>query len=228
MSSKRDRESDKRRAAKKERNRIKRMAASTGRTQRPQAPKAPLTLMVNFPGADGLARSGPIVVATWSVPTALAKILAQSGHAVPKPIVGHMLVDTGASKTCIADDVAAELGLKPVGRGNSFGAHGVGSVDRYFAHFRFSMVNQQTSEVVVVDRETLVDAVPKLRDAYDLLGVAQNGFPVRLIGLLGRDFLRHTKLIYDGGSGSFSMTLRLDGMKAQKSNPNLPVAPSNP
>lgn len=50
-----------------------------------------------------------------AVAAAAEKALTDAGQAVPAPVQVNALIDTGASGTCIAQGVAQQLGLQPVG-----------------------------------------------------------------------------------------------------------------
>ena len=155
--------------------------------------------------------AGPIVRAQWGVPTVQGNLLKALGKSVPNPVAGHMLIDTGAAKTCIAEDVAIELGLKPIGKARTFGAHGQGEANKYVAHFSFSIKNKSSN--LLIEREMITAAIPQLNEAYSVFSVRDGeDDPVRLIGLLGRDFLQHTKLVYDGIRGSYSIAMSLESM----------------
>jgi len=217
LGSNRNKNVAKRMAAKRERDRVKRKAKKgegakhTVETTPPSSESFSVTCKYETP--DALAISGPLVTAEWRVPEALAKRLVEMGRVVPPPVRGHLLVDTGASQTCIAEDVARELGLNPIGRGKTFGAHGEGELNKYLAHFHFVLVNANQNRVDVA-RDMIVSAVPQLNEAYSAFGVKhEGGRPVRLIGLLGRDFLMHTKFTYDGVHGITSMSLSFTKMK---------------
>ena len=50
----------------------------------------------------------------------------------------------------------------------------------------------------IITLEQPVQAIPNLNDFYKLSNAMRNGAPITLIGLLGRDLLRHGRLNYDG------------------------------
>jgi hypothetical protein len=171
-----------------------------------------LKLEVRCDSANTLEILGPLVVCRWSVPLGLAAALVAAGREVPVPVVGHMLVDTGASSTCIAADVAQELGLLSHGTGVTFGAHGPGTVQKYVAHFDMRIKDSVRGEVTVA-RDLIASAVPDLNGAYQQAQPkASDGRPVRLIGLLGRDFLRHTTLTYEGAEGRLHLRIHLKSL----------------
>lgn len=67
--------------------------------------------LVQLPGSAALQQRGPIVQVSVTVEENIARTLAQQGQAVPAPITGLGLLDTGASVTCIDAEAAQQLGL---------------------------------------------------------------------------------------------------------------------
>ena len=64
---------------------------------------------VSLPPGQALYQSGPIIEVVLAVPTALAQKLAAAGRPIPKPVNGLALLDTGATNSCIDEDVARNL-----------------------------------------------------------------------------------------------------------------------
>jgi hypothetical protein len=58
---------------------------------------------------------GPILPVQIEIPTALATQFRQRGKAIPTPVSGFGLVDTGASVSAIHEAVIQQLDVKPVG-----------------------------------------------------------------------------------------------------------------
>lgn len=71
-----------------------------------------------------LVQNGPLLTVSWALPESRVKALALGGKTIPAPVNGAMLIDTGASQTCIDIDIAEELGLDVVGRRSGFGFGG--------------------------------------------------------------------------------------------------------
>ena len=72
-------------------------------------------------GADFLELIGPYVPATWKIPPPLEQHLLSQGNAIPRPVAGHLLLDTGAERTCISLAAASSLGLAPISRQKGYG-----------------------------------------------------------------------------------------------------------
>jgi hypothetical protein len=166
-------------------------------------------------GEKVLHELGPIVRAQWNVPAALARALAAAGRPVPKPVEGFMLIDTGATTTCIALDAAEELGLHQVAVSVTYGAGGQHQNKVFHAELRLGIRDGNQDIWVVSEQQT--SGIPQLDQHFKAKDVRIGGQPARLIGLLGRDFLRHTRLVYDGQKG-FELFLlthtmnRIDGL----------------
>ena len=147
-----------------------------------------------------LVALGPIINGYWMIPTAKEAALRDAGAAIPPPAVGQLLIDTGASTSCITQEVAAQLGLKPVGVSKSFGAHGQRNALVYRA--RIGLAVLENNERFVMEIEKPVLEVVDLQKSTPP-SATYRGSPLNYVGLLGRDFLAHVKLTYDGPRGQF-------------------------
>jgi hypothetical protein len=121
--------------------------------------------------------------------------------------MGYMLIDTGATGTCIALDVAQEMGLTPIRLTQSYGAHGLQENPIFFAHLDVVFdAPGKAATAITGDRD--VTGVKDLHKFIDHMQIKPTpGFPHRLIGLLGRDWLRHGTLLYEGSKGRFEFKL---------------------
>jgi len=158
--------------------------------------KAPRKIFEDYKDPLFLRSFGPIVQAAWRVPTPLESFLAQQAQPVPDKVSGWILIDTGAQDTCISLDVANQLGLRPVGLCTGFGAGGVHKNHVFSARLDIEMEEDGRKRIVTLEQR--VQAIPNLNDFYKLSNAMRNGAPSTLIGLLGRDILRHGRLNYDG------------------------------
>lgn len=148
-----------------------------------------------------------MVPAKWSVPAARADVLHHNGRSVPSPVEGLVLIDTGATHTCIAHDVAAELGLHSTSFVRTHGAGGWHNNPEYFARLSFR-VDVGARGSGVVEREHPAASIPNLNDLFATWGPpegVQIDTPWRLIGLLGRDILRNMVLVFDGPNCTFEL-----------------------
>ncbi len=108
----------------------------------------------------------------------------------PLPIPGKTglpaLVDTGAGESCIDGLLAAQLHLPVIDRRMLAGAHGARLVDIHMAQVHIPALNF-----------TIYGEFA----AVDLRAGGQS-----IDALLGRTFLRHFKLVYDGTTGEVEIT----------------------
>ena len=159
---------------------------------------------------------GPLVVGIWAIPSQLSDLLTSQGKPLPKPVSGYMLIDTGATRTAIAKDVAeSDLGLRPTSVAQTYGAGGLHKNPCYLARFMLQVKNASGDAVQVV-REFEVLGIPDLGANQKIVGGEPLAQPRSIIGLLGRDFLRHTTLSYRGESGVVEVRLHLDTMSPKK------------
>lgn len=173
---------------------------------------------------------GPILKATWFVPDALEAQLRQNNLPVSPPVFGYMLIDTGAANTCIALDVAQELGLTPTGIKESYGSHGKQQSQVFAAKLKLSIGDQAGNQVQVEGTREVI-GIPELGDYFKQMPVQDTGaFPWRLIGLIGRDFLAYTTFTYRGSAGEFEFKLDLGSFPAapQPAAPAVARATSSP
>lgn len=169
------------------------------RKKKPPAPSGPSGPPTSFevpygsPGA--LVVGGPIVKAWFTLPLALEQALRARGEAIPPPIHGVMLVDTGATLTAIAQDVAVDLGLPVVDQHEGYGAGGKHRNNVYPARLNIA-ISGNGGQTYTIHYESAVQGIPELGNYF-------KNFPAapRMIGLMGRDLLAHCKVTYDGPKG---------------------------
>ena len=142
---------------------------------------------VDVPGPVAMQMLGPRLLVTVSLAQPVAAQMTANGQTVPQPIVGQALIDTGASVTCIDEDIAKKLGIQPVDVAKMHSAsHKDVEVGVYPIHFDIAGMN------VGMD-------VPKAMGAQ----LQSQG----LIMLIGRDVLQHCSLTYHGFIGEFVLAL---------------------
>lgn len=152
-------------------------------------------------------RIGPIIKGEWRVDPKAEERLKSKGSPVPEPVKGYFLIDTGASETSIDGGVVKELNLTLVARTRAAGLGGVGIFDKYCAQMLLYVGDIHGNNVAIGLWKDLICA-PRLRELHDAYGLkASDGSPLRIIGLLGRDFLQFTTLTYRGLVGSWDMEI---------------------
>ena len=128
-----------------------------------------------------LQNRGPVIQVTVSLAAAFAQGLQQGGHAVPAPIAGWALVDTGASDTCIDADQAQRMGLPAIDVVTMASAsHAATLQNLYPIRIEFA-------------------SVPIVVDAPRVMGA--NLAAQSLLLLIGRDLLQHCTFTYNGLAG---------------------------
>ena len=98
-------------------------------------------------------------------------------------------MDTGAAISCIDDQVAITLGIKPTGTVNGHGMSGASARNLYSVQITIVAGTQQrwnyeSPRIMVVD-------------------ISKQG----LIALIGRDFLRNGMMVYGGFSGIVDLSI---------------------
>lgn len=141
------------------------------------------------PDADFLREDGPFLNALVHVPTALAQLLDKQNLAVPAPVAGLGLIDTGASSTCIHEPVLTQLGLNPIGTTTSRTAAGIAIQRLYPVRIEFPGEG--------IDREFNSVAGVDLSGQTVSLSTGEQ----QIIALIGRDMMRNWVLIYNGPIG---------------------------
>ena len=74
------------------------------------------------------------------VPPQIADVLTKQGQPIPAPVIGVGLIDTGATLTCVHEPLLKQLGLKPIGVGNSRTANGPVPCNLYPGRIMFPSV----------------------------------------------------------------------------------------
>lgn len=133
----------------------------------------------------GLERHGPLLDVTIAIPNSLKELFEEKGETPPDPVSGKVLIDTGASRTCVDDTIVQSLKIQPIDTTKIITAGGMIQKELYpvilglpgtdFPHTEFT-------EVIGVD----------LNDAG-------------IIALLGRDVLAHFICVYNGPEGTISL-----------------------
>lgn len=137
-------------------------------------------------GSDLLASYGPTLIVNIGFDS---NFRPNAPNLRPGPGIAGVqaLVDTGASESCIDGLLAAQIGLPIVDRRPISGVHG--------AH----MVNMHLAQVVVPLLGNLV-----IYGAFAAVDLASGGQLHR--ALIGRTFLRHFTMVYEGRTGTVTIS----------------------
>lgn len=134
---------------------------------------------------------GPLLQVAISVPTVLAQRLGEEGSTLPNPIAGWALIDTGASRTCVHEQVLMDLGLQPMGLVTTGTAGGKVQRTLYAAKIDFPEDGFEIEFSSVVSVDLTGQAIPVTKEK----GAQQ------LLVLVGRDILTRVVLTYNGPGG---------------------------
>ncbi|HEV2064288.1 MAG TPA: hypothetical protein VGS00_07040 [Thermoanaerobaculia bacterium] len=145
------------------------------------------------PEPRGLAVQGPLIDVTLSPHPADAEAIERAGGK-PESIERRLLVDTGASRTCIEDRIAHDLYLIPVRFDLYFGISGKPAE---YPVYRMSIGIPMKEDQSAPSHQAVFLA--------DVVGMPAPPHPTPHVGLLGRDFLQHVRLVYDGPKGGFEI-----------------------
>lgn len=165
-------------------------------------------------GQKSLRQAGPMIPASWYITAEHERELKVIGGTLPRPISGHMLLDTGAGHIGIDDDVARELGLKVLTTTSDvFGFGGSGKIGHYTARLIVPMIPMR-------DGKPLSGPAPigiPVQDAWETQGIrekhreygytAPNGAPLEVIGVVGRIILQFSRMAYNGLTGAVELEI---------------------
>lgn len=128
---------------------------------------------------------GPVIQVTVGLAQSVAQELAARGEIVPAPVAGWAMIDTGASGTCIDEDLAQQMGL-PV-------------IDRQ----RIATPSHNSAEMNVYPASITITPIQHTINVDRAVGVSLDNQGI--IALIGRDFLAHCTLHYNGTTGTFTI-----------------------
>lgn len=143
--------------------------------------------IIEIPSRVALINSGPRIPVVAFQNGKIAEILMQKGEALPSPVSGWALIDTGASVSCIDDGIAQKLKL-PV-------------VDMV----KMTSASHDGTECSVYPVRLEVQGVGLNMDIDRAVGA--NLQSQGLIALIGRDVLQLCTLYYNGHMGQITLSL---------------------
>ena len=144
----------------------------------------------------GLMVMGAFLQVAIHVPPAIANDLAAKNEPVPSPVSGVAVIDTGATMTCVHESILKDqLGLNPISVITVGTASGRTQRNVYPARIL------TTEQNITLD----LDGVA----GVDLTGqtVQTSPRPQDVIALLGRSFLSHCLLVWNGPGGFWSFSI---------------------
>lgn len=139
----------------------------------------------DLPSARALAQRGPVVAVSLRPIEERRRAMAERGEAIPAPVDGLAMIDTGASVTCVDEVAAARAGLNVVDRGT------------------ISSASHAAHDVPVFACEIDVAGLGQIRHRRAMGVTLENQ---GLLAVIGRDMLASTVVIYNGLDGSLSIS----------------------
>ena len=219
LASRTDKRREKKAAARKKETARKKHVAKESPT------KPPRTFRGAYASPALLTACGPLLHCEWSIPSVLEQHLSKAGRLVPDPVVGELLLDTGATRTCISMNAAKALGLKPLRLQKGYGAAGAHEAPVYRVKLNIRIT--KASMVTELSWEIEAQGIPNLEDSIApwKLRLRQEDQEARLVGLLGRDILQHTTVLYNGKNGWFEVNFDLDSLRKASAHGQPDVTP---
>lgn len=129
-----------------------------------------------------LQATGPVIDLRLAISSAAAEAMRRGGEKVPAPVDIRALIDTGASRSILKDEIIEKLGLLPVG----------------------ALRMDTTALTGLPCYEYLLEgAFHGLTFAGVFIGAPLRNQEIQ--ALIGRDILSHFVLTYSGPDNSFSL-----------------------
>lgn len=137
--------------------------------------------------AAALRQHGPLVQVVLGLSQTFAEQLLQQGTQLPSSVSGNALIDTGASTTCIDDVLAKSIGM-PV----------IDVVTMASASHVSTQQNVYSIHMQIVGSPIPIE-VPN--------AIGANLQAQGIIALIGRDYLQHCTLNYNGITGAITLSI---------------------
>ncbi len=147
---------------------------------------------------DRITHVGPLIPGAWT----------RHDDELGREVRGEFLVDTGAYGAMIDLEVAESLQLSARGSREVHGIHGYGLLQQFFARISLPALDNGGSRTVFTASIECV-AVPSL-------SAKNREHGVEVIGILGRMFLRGSRLTIDGVSGRVELEISGDAVSDQR------------
>lgn len=166
---------------------------------------------VNPVGQKYMRQTGPMIPAKWYITAEREEQLNMLGGALPKPVEGYMLLDTGAAHVAIDGEVARELRLKPLGKTTDVhGIAGTRPLEHYDVRLILPLVPMKANKPVLGFPTIAIPIEawesPDIQANHHAWGyTTPDGKPLKVIGVLGRIFLQFATMTYDGLNGNLEI-----------------------
>ena len=134
--------------------------------------------------------SGPVIDVQIGIAAPRREALIQAQVPVPPPVSCRLLVDTGASSTCVDPTIIQQLNLSPSG----------------IVQIHTPSTNIGNAHQCYQYDVSLMIVHPNLRRVFSAIPVIESTLAHQGIdGLLGRDILSECLLVYNGEIGLFTL-----------------------
>jgi hypothetical protein len=134
-----------------------------------------------------LAETGALLQVTVGIPPALEQLCLKNSIAIPTPISGYAMIDTGASASAVHEQIFIDFGVQPIDHIPMSTPH---SKDKfsfvYPSRIQFPGLNLVGDQMFSMMRVVGCELQWKTFDNKEI------------IMLVGRDLLRHFLVIYNG------------------------------
>jgi len=138
-------------------------------------------------------QDGPIIRLRVALPRAIILARQQAGFVTAAPVEVDALIDTGAEATCVDNPIITQLGL-PATTGTLANVPSLGGITGSVMYSAGLTLLQHTNKRT---QHLDISAIP-------VLGLNLSTFGVKAV--LGRDVLAYCVLIYDGLTGTFTLS----------------------
>jgi hypothetical protein len=145
-----------------------------------------------------LAQVGPLIPGSWS----------RHDDELGRDARGKFLLDTGAYGAMIDLDVAESLQLRLHGSREVHGIHGYGWLQQFLGRVSLPAFDHSGKSTLFT---TVVECV-----AVPSLSAKNREYDVEVIGILGRMFLRDSRLIIDGIGGRVEIEISADAANGSR------------
>lgn len=131
-----------------------------------------------------LQEVGPVVEVRLAVGSIIEEVLAQGDQSPPTPVQALAMIDTGATRTIVREDIVRQLGLNPVG---------------------LTLISTPSSTNVQCC-EYLMRLLFAHRVVVETVVIAAPLQGQHIQCLIGQDVLRHGVFIYTGYDNAFTLS----------------------
>lgn len=149
-------------------------------------------IQISFSNRWAMRTVGPILPAEIHLRPDYIQLIQKAGQSAPIPVKGWFIIDTGASDSAVAEHAIAHFGIHPISVKQTHGVHGAGDVNIYPLDIRLKRTpDEKTTWMRRVDNIAAINL-----DAPFVHALEKND-GIKIIGLIGRDFLDQVVFISD-------------------------------